>query len=189
MLRGCGMVLALAGRRIDTAGQAPPRFPFAHVKTVQQKLRTLLIEKSVRTLVCSAACGADLVALDEAGKLGIDRRVFLPFNPDIFRASSVIDRPGPWGKVFDKVIAEVTASRGLAVLPASVDPRAGYIAINQLILETACELAAQTGDRAAATLVWNRHSRGADDLTAEFGSQAQQMGLPLFEIDTSRPFR
>ena len=179
------MVLALAGRRIDPTDEAHPRFPLAHVEVVQQSLRTLLVEQNVRALVCSAACGADLIALSEAGRLGIDRHVFLPSNPDIFRASSVIDRPGPWGEVFDKVLAEVTAARGLVVLPVNADPQAGYVAVNQSILDAARKLAVQAGDRAAATLVWDRHSRGADDLTAEFGSQARHMGLPLFEIDTS----
>lgn len=48
-LTGRGMVLALAGRRIGTAGEAHSRFRLAHVGMVQQSLRTLLVEQNVRT--------------------------------------------------------------------------------------------------------------------------------------------
>ena len=43
-------------------------------------MRTLLIGTGATWLVSSAACGADLIALSEAGKLGIRRRVGLPFS-------------------------------------------------------------------------------------------------------------
>jgi hypothetical protein len=43
-------------------------------------------------LVCSAACGADLVALEEAERLGIRRRIILPLAPSSFgRSQSSIE--------------------------------------------------------------------------------------------------
>lgn len=182
------MVLALAGRRIDAVGQAQARFPLAQVPAVQHRLRTLLVEQDVRILVCSAACGADLVALGEAAKIGIERHVILPFNPERFRTSSVIDRPGSWGEDFDRVLVETRGTGGVVVLPESQDAKTSYLAANHLILEKTRELAFQTGDRAAAALVWDRRSRGTGDLTAEFGDEAQRMSFPLFEIDTSDGF-
>lgn len=181
------MVLAVAGRRIDAEGQAQARFPLSQVPTVRQRLRRLLIEQDVRVLVCSAACGADLVALGEAAKMGIERHIVLPFDPERFRISSVIDRPGDWGEAFDRVLAEVKGAGGLVVLPKAEDGQTAYAAANRLILETARELALRTGDRAAAALIWDGRSRGAGDLTAEFGGEARRMGFPLFEIDTSGP--
>ena len=47
-------------------------------------------------LVCSAACGADLIALQAAGRVSLRRRIVLPFEPSRFRDSSVVDRPGDW---------------------------------------------------------------------------------------------
>lgn len=181
------MVLAGAGRRIDAEGQAEARFPLSGVATVRQKLRALLIEQEVRMLVCSAACGADLVALDEAGKLGIERHIILPFEPERFRISSVIDRPGGWGELFDRALADVKGAGGLVVLPEPGEEQTAYAAVNRVILETVRELALRTGDRAAAALVWDGRSRGAGDLTAEFRDEARGMGFLLFEIDTSGP--
>jgi hypothetical protein len=69
--------------------------------------------------VRSAAYGADLVALEEAGKLGIRRRVVLPFAKERF-AKHVVDRPGNWGEVYDHVIADVETRGDLIVLPSMV---------------------------------------------------------------------
>ena len=178
------MVVALAGRRIDADGQAQAHFPLARVEAVRQKLRALLIEQDARVLVCSAACGADLLALGEAGRIGMERHVILPFEMERFRASSVTDRPGAWGEAFDRVMAEARGSGSLVVMPDAQDSTAAYIAVNRCILEKTRELALRTHDRAAAVLVWDRRSRGPGDLTAEFGSEARGMGFELFEIDT-----
>src|SRR6476646_7796432 len=69
--RGTCMTLtaALAGRRIDAADSEKSRFPLANVSLVRDRLRELFIKRGVDTLVCSAACGADLVALEVAEHL------------------------------------------------------------------------------------------------------------------------
>ena len=91
-----GAVIALAGRRIDAADTNPPRFPLEAVPTVRRRLADLLAKERAVALVCSAACGADLMALEEAERLGLRRRIVLPFPPERFRKTSVIDRPGDW---------------------------------------------------------------------------------------------
>ena len=101
------MVLALAGRRIDAQG-AERRFPGDRVAAVAGAIRSLLISRNVTTVVASAACGADLIALREAGSLGLRRRVVLPVSPKAFRVSSVMDRSDAgidWGALFDQTIA------------------------------------------------------------------------------------
>ena len=60
------MIVALAGRRIDAPGADAERFPLAAVELVRERLHNLLSEKGASTLVCSAACGADLLALAAA---------------------------------------------------------------------------------------------------------------------------
>ena len=78
-------------------------------------METLLSENGVTALATSAACGADLIGLSEAGKLGIRRRVVLPFSREKFRAESVIDRPGEWGHLYDMVLDEVSAMGDLVI--------------------------------------------------------------------------
>ncbi len=76
------MIVALAGRRIDAEAAQTASFPLANVARVRQELHDLLVKLKPLALVSSAACGADLLALDEAGALGIRRRVVLPFDAD-----------------------------------------------------------------------------------------------------------
>jgi hypothetical protein len=56
-----GSVIALAGRRIDA---------LEHVSAVRRRLADLLVQEQATALVCSAACGADLAALEAAEQLG-----------------------------------------------------------------------------------------------------------------------
>src|SRR5215510_14628657 len=99
-------VAALAGRRIDAADASTSRFPLANTELVRERLQALLRAEQSDALVCSAAYGADLIALDVAGALGLRRRVVLPFAAERFRQSSVTDRPGDWGPLFDQIIGE-----------------------------------------------------------------------------------
>ena len=78
------MVFALAGRRIDAAEAAVPRFPLRNAEAVSRRLRAVFEFHKPEALVCSAACGADLIALAEARPLLIRRRVILPFPRERF---------------------------------------------------------------------------------------------------------
>ena len=74
-------VIALTGRQIDAPETDPPRFPLENIPMVRQRLVDMLAAERADALVCSAACGADLIALEEAERLGIRRCVVLPFSP------------------------------------------------------------------------------------------------------------
>src|SRR5438270_11295822 len=111
-------VIALAGRRIDAPDAKATRFPLDAVPLVHQRLRELFRQEQADALVCSAACGADLIALDEAGRLGIRRRIVLPFAPDRFRETSVIDRPGGWCPLFHPLMDEAGKAGQVVVLDA-----------------------------------------------------------------------
>src|SRR4051812_11745538 len=97
-------VIALAGRRIDAPGTSAPRFAREAVPSGGRRFASLFGKERAGILVCSAACGADLLALDEAERLGLRRRIVLPFAPDRFRETSVADRPGDWGRMFDRLV-------------------------------------------------------------------------------------
>ncbi|SRR5260370_15865825 len=169
-------VLALAGRRIDAEGANPPRFPLSQVEAVRQRLNSLIVEEQIGAIVCSAACGADLVALEEAGKLGIRRRVVLPFAKERFRETSVVDRPGNWGDVYDRVIADVEARGNLIELPPRAgDERDAYQAANEAIIREA-ETIAGAGER-VAVIVWEGSPRSKSDATNEFRALAEEAGF------------
>jgi hypothetical protein len=178
------MVIALAGRRVDAPGAATPRFPPTNVAAVRERLHSLLVEQQAQAVVCSAACGADLLALEAAGALGIRRRIVLPYARDRFRATSVVDRPGDWGERFDRILDAVEATGDLVVLGYAEGDEAAYPAINRAILEQAGALAALLRQPVGAVVVWDGAARGTDDVTAAFFQEAQHRGLPVWHIST-----
>ena len=170
--------IALAGRRIDPPDAETPRFPLANVPLVRDRLRALFVERGAGTLVCSAACGADLVALEVAEALGMRRRVVLPFDATKFRETSVTDRPGDWGPIFDRLVEAALRVGDLVVLEDAGEGGAAYAAANTRIIE---EAAAMPGAR-SAVIVWEGRPRGDDDATAEFADEARRSGLNVEEV-------
>lgn len=178
------MIAALAGRRIDAPDAETARFPPEAVPTARTALQTLFETEGVTALVCAGACGADLVALDVAGALGIRRRLVLPTAPAAFRAASVTDRPDPlhdWGALFDRVVAEVEAQGDLVVLGAEAGG-AGYEAATDALLAEAERLG--DGETPLAVVVWEGSSRGPGDYTALFVEEARARGWPVTEVRT-----
>jgi hypothetical protein len=177
------LIIALAGRRIDDPDEQRARFPLANVDIVTGRLRDLFRATQATVLVSSAACGADLLALSEAGAAGMRRRIVLPFDRERFRRVSVTDRPGDWGPLFDRVADEVTGTGDLVVLEGTLDDSEAFAAANRLILDEAAALAVPP-ERVSAVLVWDGRSRGNNDLTGGFGDGAKERGLPVFEVKT-----
>jgi hypothetical protein len=186
------MIIALAGRRIDAHDAIVSRFPLENSAAVRESIRRLLVERKATVLVCAAACGADLLALDTAGELGIQRRIILPFEKQRFRATSVTDRPGEWGTLFDLIIGEVEASRNLVILNDESEDDTIFAITNRVILNEAQSLARQhphhegepPENAILAVIVWEGQPRGEGDLTADFANEARVRGIPVIEIAT-----
>ena len=177
-------VIALAGRRTDAADAKDPRFPPANAPFVKERIRRQLERLPTRALVCSAACGADLIALDAADELGIRRRVILPFEEARFRKTSVVDRGAEWGTSFDRIMADVRARNDVVTLEAGDSETAAYAAANTMILDDAQAVAAEAGDDVVVVLVWEGTSRGEGDVTGAFGREAHLRGLPVLQVLT-----
>jgi hypothetical protein len=176
-------IWGLAGRRVDAPG-APARFPLARVGVVRDALRTLLADNGAETLVCSAACGADLVALQAARDLGLRRRIVLPFTAEAFRDTSVVDRPGDWGPLFDDLIGEARQTGDLLVLDGAPGDDRSYARANESILDDVLALTGKP-ERAAAAIAWEGRPRGEGDATHQFAESARRRGLPVFEVLTA----
>jgi hypothetical protein len=178
------MIVAFAGRRIDAQAARQHAFPLSCAAAVHQRLEALFIRDKPAALVSSAACGADLIALEVARTLSIRRRVVLPSEPAAFRESSVVDRPGNWGEIFDRTIGEVARGGDLVVkgdLPAGDE---GYLAANRVIFDEAFQLASSVpGGEVAAVVVWEGPRPDAD-ATREFAEEARRRGIVVLEVPT-----
>ena len=179
-------IIALAGRRVDAEPTDPPGFASAKVPLVRRRLGQMLVREKACTLVCSAACGADLIALKEAERLGIRRRIVLPFEPDRFRESSVTDRPGNWGPLFDRLISAAATAGDLMLLGADTgDDNAAYAATNEAIVSSAQRLAETEGIcRLIAVVVWEGAARAGMDATEGFRQLAQAAGFKQLSVLT-----
>src|SRR6187455_941285 len=181
-------IVALAGRRIDLPEAQVPRFPLENVQEVGRRVCDALCEMHAVALVCSAACGADLVALEQAKQLGLRRRIVLPFAPQPFRATSVIDRPGDWGPLYDQPIVATAAAGDLLVLDIATGGDAAYAAANETIVREARALARTAhpdrAHRLIAILVWEGAPRPGSDATARFRDLARRAGFEEQSIST-----
>ena len=174
-----GPIIVEAGRRVDAPGAEVARFPSSNVDEVRHRIQQLLAGEKPLAFVSSGACGADLLALEVAGNLHIPRYVLLPSSPEQFRKTSVTDRPGDWGTLYDKVLKTSTVE--LLNLP---DSQEGYLATNMKLLDRAEALARKYHTATQALVIWNKQLRGPDDVTGHFLQQAKLRNIAIVEIST-----
>jgi hypothetical protein len=178
------MVVALAGRRVDAPGEEIAQFPRENVARVRSRIFNWLAGQNVNTLVCSAACGADLLALGAAEELGIRRCIVLPFPREQFRAISVVDRGGDWGAQFDVILDIIETQGEVIVLGYTPENETAFIETNHVILELAISTGSKLGQPVKVGVVWDGASHGDDDVTNAFQKEAQARGLAVEEIST-----
>jgi hypothetical protein len=178
-----GIVLAVSGRRIDADGADEPRFPAVNEALVAQRIRDQMVFTKAKTLVCSGACGTDILALEAAAELGLARRLVLPFSREQFRASSVADRGEDWGRRFDAILQQLPG-KDIVDLNLRQSSTEAYAAANYEILHLAEELAGRASGRVLAMVVWNGLSRGPTDLTAQFRKLAVDRKLEVIPVST-----
>jgi hypothetical protein len=148
-----------------------------NVARVRARIAAALREHDVAALVCSAACGADLIALDEAAKMQLRRRIVLQFPVATFRERSVISRPGDWGALYDRLVQDAERTGNLIVLDAVAgDNDAADMAANEAIIAQAKALGAGEHDLVAIT-VWEGHARSGNDITDAFRCRATEAGF------------
>jgi hypothetical protein len=181
------MVIAFAGRRVDPPNASPARFSAVNVPAVRDRIRAVLAELMATALVASAACGADLIALDVARELGIRCAIVLPWDPDRFREVSVVDRGAEWGPVFDRLVGPVADAGDLYTLARSVHDEGAFVATNETVLDTAQAFARgrHPSDDVVAIVAWEGASRGAHDVTEQFMMSARARGMRVVEVMTT----
>ncbi len=178
------MIIALAGRRIDAPDATNASFPPENINRVREAIRDVLEGHNARALVSSAACGADLLAIQTAGGLALRRRIILPFDARRFRETSVIDRPGDWGSIYDLAIEDAQARGDVVIVESQGKGDEIFVALNVSILEEADALARESKDRVLAVLVWDGIRREGIDVTSAFADEARRRSLPIFEVKT-----
>lgn len=174
-----GAVIVEAGRRVDAKDAKTARFPLKNIPEVRRKIQQFLQNEKPVAIVCSAACGTDLLLLDLAAEMQIPRYILLPSEPEEFRKSSVTDRPGDWSDLYTRMLASSQVQ--VLKLPAG---QKGYLATNLKLLDKADAVAAERKTSVQALVIWNKESRGPDDVTGHFLDEAKLRQLPVVQIST-----
>jgi hypothetical protein len=179
-------VIALAGRRIDAENADLPRFPLQNVKIVRDHLAELFEREQAVALVASAACGSDLIALEEAERLGIRRRIILPFNRLKFLSTSVVDRPGDWKTSYDRLVVEGDSDL-LILNEDELADHSAYVAVTNVIIREAKFLATTmpgSPHRLVGVIVWDGHPRPGHDITNDFRNAVIREGFEISVVLT-----
>jgi len=143
--------------------------------------------------VCSAAAGADLLALVVARELGIRQRVVLPVSVEVFKEESVTDRGPDWARLFDPIISEVRRKGDLVLMNRKHSGVKTFLECNELILDEALRLACEPhtnvvrDDDVLAVVVWEGGSRGGDDITNAFARSSAARGIRVLSVNTLEP--
>lgn len=178
-------VAAVAGRRIDAPDADEPRFPESAVPRVASEVTTFFANHGLRTVVASAACGADLVALEAAAKLGIRTVIVLPFDRVRFRNTSVVDRGAAWGPRYDAAVARADQHGAVITLDGGEgSDDDAYATATARIIEEATRLARADSGSAVAVAIWDNRPRTTTDATRDFVEQARVAGMSTVTVAT-----
>ena len=182
------MIVAFAGRRIDAKEAERPVFPLTLADSVKAKLISALRSTNATHVVTSGACGTDLLAMQAAEALQIPKTMILPFKAETFKSTSVTDRPGDWGPIFDKLVAELKHSEHLIELNFDKEDPDVYTKTNFHILDEAQKLASKNnqqnnpGGKLMAMIIWEGKPKSSGDTTYHFMQEAQKRNFIIKEI-------
>jgi len=175
-------VAVFTGHMIDRPGRTPPRFPPRLEGAVRGAIRDRLERSGVRIGYASAACGSDILFLEEILARGGEAHVVLPYDRDQFLADSVEIVPGSdWGERLRRVLerAEVTTAshQRLAVGGVSYD-------YANMILHGLASLRAEHLDTELVALaVWDGRPGDGAGGTASTVARWRSQGLAVDVID------
>ena len=174
-------VLVFTGNMVDQAGRATPRFPPDLEPAVARAVAAAVSAIQPLAAYGSAACGADILCLEQGHALGGEIHLVLPFPAEEFRRTSVDVAPGDWGARFDRLL-DAAAS----VTITSDHRRTGSVATYEyanLVLSGLGELRAQLLDTSLRGLaVWDRDSQGLRGGSASVVSLWEQRGLAIDHV-------
>ncbi len=103
-------VALFTGHMIDQPGRAGPRFPAHIAPAVEVELAKALDDSDVGFAYCSAACGADILFIEQALTRGIEVNVILPFGREDFIRTSVGFAGDEWVSRFENALERATTT-------------------------------------------------------------------------------
>ena len=175
-------VCVFSGHMLDRADQETPRFRLADIGRVRSEISEFFNSVSIGIVYSSAACGSDILFLEEAQSRGIESIIVLPFPPEEFRKASVSFAGLEWENRFDRVLESASH-----VINLDDDPTApGSIAYTYTnrYLDGAALLRARALDTETCCLaVWDQSESRTGGGTSEIASHWKSRRADLSVIN------
>lgn len=178
------LALLFTGHMIDLPGRPQPRFPQYAEPAAWTAIRDAIERARGRHRgrmvgIASGARGGDLLFLEACRLFGLERRMVLPFPPEIFVETSVTGIPdGHWvPKFWDNWNSLGVAEREV-LLPARDDK--GYALCNARMLAMAQSLASAV----EMIALWDGHAGDGPGGTGDHVQNVRRAGGRVEVIDT-----
>jgi class 3 adenylate cyclase/tetratricopeptide (TPR) repeat protein len=179
-------VCVFSGHMLDRAERETPQFQLADIKRVQSEIRYFFDSTLVGVAYSSAACGSDILFLEEALSRGIESIIVLPFSPEDFKKSSVSFAGRDWEMRFDKALNSASHVINLDDDPAA--PGSIAFTYTNRYLDGVAHLRARALETETCCLaVWNRSGKRKGGGTSEIASHWEAKGADLSVIEVGIP--
>ncbi len=183
------LALLFTGHMTDLPGRAEPRFPEHAEPAAWLAIRSAIEQARNRNKgrmvgIASGARGGDLLFHEACRLFGIERRMVLPFPPEVFIETSVAGIPnGGWETKFADNWGSLQPSEREILLTAK-DP-SGYAMCNHRMIALAQELS----NAYEVVALWDGKAGDGPGGTAEHVETVRRMGGRVEIIDTNRLLR
>ena len=148
-------VLVFSGHMIDGPESNEPRFPESAEDYVRKEIKNELSKYDVCIAYSSAACGADIIFLEEVVKKGGEINIILPYDIENFKETSVnVVSNGDWGARLDVLIADASQVTVLAQINNDSNGPA-YDFTNRYILGSAIARAKIINSEVEYMAIWD----------------------------------
>jgi class 3 adenylate cyclase/tetratricopeptide (TPR) repeat protein len=176
-------VVTFTGHMIDAPGRMSPRFPPELEPMVREAIRERLEKVDAGMGYSSAACGSDILFLEEILQRGGEAHVVLPYNKSDFRRDSVEGVGGAgWGDRFERVLERTT--RFLEASEHQVEGGSvAYDYANLLLHGLASIRAGQLETELVPMAVWDGQPGDGPGGTASIVKRWRKLGLQVEVID------
>jgi class 3 adenylate cyclase len=176
-------VVLFVGHMIDQPDRTRRRFPPELELPIRREIGQFLDQVNGGIAYGSAACGSDIIFLEEMNLRGGEIHIVLPFEPEHFRRESVDIIPGSdWGARFDRLLSGAAHVKVLG----QYDPlnRVHHLEFSNLFLYgTALARADTMGTDLKPLAVWDGRPGDGPGGTASMIHHWQKQAQPFGWID------
>ena len=172
-------VVVFVGHRIDRPNRLTKRFPPEKEGDVRAKIAKALDEMNAGIAYSSAACGSDIIFLEEMQKRGAELNIVLPFDIDHFCEDVVdIEASGNWKARFDKLIKKAAQVKVLG----HYRPMPTYDIVNLYVYGSALLRADMLNTEIKPMAVWDGRIQSESWGTATTVNHWKKQGQPFTHI-------